>query len=662
VRPALNNNPTNSSSSTPADRHLVGGPPSKSSAMALKFLSSHTSHSGTSSSVKYFDVRLDNDYIVFRGSEDEAASAQLSGNVVLCLTEPMTVSHVNLTLSGILHMSWQTTSTSSMSGRRTAYKEKTFFEKTWSFRDPGKGKTEILPPNNYEWPFSCILEGALPESVEGMKDAWIIYRLKAEISRKRGRDIVVRKPLRIVRTLDANALELAHAMSVENIWPNKIEYSINIPNKAVAFGSFVQVDFKLISLLKGLVIGNISTQVREEHELVVDPEWGISALNNGITKVDRTIVSDVYKVDPEDEQVIDEVAEGYQFSRYLELPKSLNHCLQDCNVKGIKVRHKVKFNVQLHNPDGHISELRANLPVSFYISPSLPINENNDLVDQSPQASRAAVANDLANSAPPVYGRHTLDALYSDVDGYRTPGMALSGPGTPYLHSRHASSENLASLAGVANGTYVSPIALENRLQDLRAGHPNEEENDLGGGTGRSRGNSSAPQLSDDYFLGQSSTPNTHPRLSPHEPGSQSSAYPGIPSQPESNMISRRTSEEDDGLASGSRTPFPQYDHMEDLARVPSYATAVKAPAPRTPYEDSTCLPTYGAAVREPSPPALTEPPTAYIRTSPRVPGSLASSPPDLAVNGSRPHVPHRNVSSIQDEERRLRLLQLRGR
>lgn len=73
--------------------------------MALKFLSSHASHSGTSSSVKYFDIRLDNDYIVFRGSEDEAASAQLSGTVVLCLTEPMNISHVDLTLSGILHMS-----------------------------------------------------------------------------------------------------------------------------------------------------------------------------------------------------------------------------------------------------------------------------------------------------------------------------------------------------------------------------------------------------------------------------------------------------------------------------------------------------------------------------------------------------------------------------
>jgi hypothetical protein len=99
-----------------------------------------------------------------------------------------------------------------MSGRRTAFKEKTFFEKSWTFLDPGKGKTDTLTPDNYEWPFQCILEGKLPESVEGLKDAWIIYRLKAEVIRKRGRDLVVRKPLRVVRTLDSSALELAHAM------------------------------------------------------------------------------------------------------------------------------------------------------------------------------------------------------------------------------------------------------------------------------------------------------------------------------------------------------------------------------------------------------------------------------------------------------------------
>lgn len=73
--------------------------------MALKFLSGHST-GGSSSAVKHFDIRLDNDYIVFRGSEDEAASAQLAGSLVLCLTEPLNISHIQLTLSGICHMSY----------------------------------------------------------------------------------------------------------------------------------------------------------------------------------------------------------------------------------------------------------------------------------------------------------------------------------------------------------------------------------------------------------------------------------------------------------------------------------------------------------------------------------------------------------------------------
>lgn len=370
-------------------------------------------------------------------------------------------------------------------------------------------------------------------------------------------------------------------------------------------------------------------------------------------------------------QILDEAAEGFQFSRYLELPKSLNQCLQDCNAKGIKVRHKVKFNVQLHNPDGHISELRANLPVTFYISPSLPINENNDLVDQTPQARRAAVANDLANAAPPVYGKHTLDALYSDMDGYKTPGTALSTPGTPYLHSRHASSDNLASLAAITNGNYVSPAALENRLQDLRGGSsslPRDEESDrnlIAAGRLRSRSNSASQRPPQDYFDSNSlSSSLNQTRLSPYEQqGSYSGVQSGSPSQPGSNIMSRRTSEEEDGHQSGARTPFPQYDHMEDLdlAKIPSYSTAVKTPAPRT-HRSSSALPTYDTVVREPTPPALAEPPTAHLRSSARVPGSLSSSPSDLGLPSSRNAVPHRIVNTIQDEERRLRLLQQRAR
>jgi arrestin-related trafficking adapter 4/5/7 len=555
-----------------------------------------------------------------------------------------------------------------MSGKKTSFKEHTFFEKTWPFKVSGKSKTEILPPNNYEWPFDCILEGGLPESVEGLKDAWIIYRLKAEIGRRRAKDIVVRKPLRLVRTMDPSALELAHAMSVENIWPNKVEYSISIPSKAVVFGSFIRVDFKLIPLLKGLVIGTITTQIKEEQEFMVDPDWGVTALGRGQTKVDRTIAQDSYNVNPEqDEQVIDEAAEGYQFTRFLELPKTLNQCLQDCNVKGIKVRHKVKFNVQLHNPDGHISELRANLPVSFYISPSLPINANNDLVDQSPQAGRAAVENDLNNSAPPLYGEHTLDKLYSEVDpsGYLTPGIALSNPGTPYLHSRQASHENLRSLNALTNGSTgtstpngdsVSAAALQYRLQNLHVNGPTSGEDldiQIHPASGEASRRGSEPHIdSGDYFSGHdSSASHSHPVASPNDANASSS----------SASMSRRVSEEDEVPASGARTPFPQYAHMEDLARVPSYSTAVKAPAPRRVSASAPDLPTYGDALTaSTSTSPLAEPPVAHFSTNTRSRNAslVAGSP---GSSGARTPM-NRNVVSIQDDERRLRLMQMRGR
>lgn len=106
--------------------------------------------------------------------------------------------------------SWQVPSSSA--GARKPWRERAFYEKTWTFREAPKGKTEILPADNYEFPFDVVLEGSLPESIEGLSDTWIAYRFKAEIGRKYAKDIVVRKPLRIIRTLDPSALELSHVM------------------------------------------------------------------------------------------------------------------------------------------------------------------------------------------------------------------------------------------------------------------------------------------------------------------------------------------------------------------------------------------------------------------------------------------------------------------
>lgn len=126
----------------------------------------------------------------------------------------------------------------------------------------------------------------------------------------------------------------------------------------------MQIDFRLIPLLKGLRIGQIVSQLVESHDLTLNPDDPESFRNT--YKNSRTIVTDEHELDEENNlEVIDESVEGYQFSRSLALPKTLTKCLQDTETRGIKIRHKLKFRIQLHNPDGHVSEVCSVFWIGF---------------------------------------------------------------------------------------------------------------------------------------------------------------------------------------------------------------------------------------------------------------------------------------------------------
>lgn len=225
---------------------------------------------------------------------------------------------------------------------------------------PGSSSKGVtLPTGNYEWPFELIIPGSTPESVEGLSDSYVMYKLKATVARGRlAHDLHTYKPVRIIRTLDPAALELSHSMTVENIWPNKIEYSLAIPQKAIIFGTMIYVDVKFTSLLKGLRIGTIRCQLVEVQEFSIPglPPYG----TNRSHKNSRDIGNWAFELNDEEHyhDVLNESGQdGYSLKQTLPLPKCLRKCLQDVDTLGIKVRHKVKFLIALHNPDGHISEV-----------------------------------------------------------------------------------------------------------------------------------------------------------------------------------------------------------------------------------------------------------------------------------------------------------------
>ena len=79
----------------------------------------------------------------------------------------------------------------------------------WEFQK----SSETLPAGNYEWPFDMIIPGDSLESLEGLAETWVVYRMKATLERGLlQQNSLARKQVRVIRTLDAASLELTHAM------------------------------------------------------------------------------------------------------------------------------------------------------------------------------------------------------------------------------------------------------------------------------------------------------------------------------------------------------------------------------------------------------------------------------------------------------------------
>ena len=391
---------------------------------------------------------------------------------------------------------------------------------------------------------------------------------------------IARKQIRLIRTLNPSDLEMSHAMSVDNTWVDKVEYSLSIPSKAVIFGSTIQVDYKFIPQLKGLKIGKIITELRQKHVLRLKTSRNLHKSHAHT----HSVCSDIYELPPNSEAEDIGGQEGFVFSRRLEVPQSLRQCAQDFDGFGIKIRHHLAFHVQLLNPDGHISELHASLPVHIFISPNVPLDDSNTLVnDVGRQTSIASAA--MTDLTPPQYGDHILDQLYSDIDpsGYSTPG-GRSGINTPVnARSRSASYDSLGTISLPSNGEDVR--ALHARLITVNAIDSSNSVSRTCTQPGQPL--ASGEGISEHDFSQQGSPhPDTSTNGDYFTERSNSST-----DQTPTETISRHSSGEE------ACQVQPQHiEHgVEELSKVPSYSTALHS-NPRTPIHDG--LPSYQSAMR----------------------------------------------------------------
>ncbi len=240
----------------------------------------------------------------------------------------------------------------------------------------------------------------------------------------------------------------------------------------------------------------------------------------------------------------------------------------------------------------------------IFISPNLPLNEQNQVMN--PNDLSVQVIRNLEQHAPPMYGEHQFDQLYSNVDpsGFVTPAGGASGINTPFnLHSRNASTEDISSLSTAAEAEFSANV-LQNRLYNFQDRGSSRHARD------RSATVVPAPvthagEAADE----ESSAADRHNSL-PHPDSTLASSSVGSTTrQSPSDLLSRRTSDDDDDATPlAQRTLRPEAQHIEindmnDIFRLPSYGRAVRTPV-RTPANEGP--PTYQAVISgPPAPPPL---------------------------------------------------------
>mmetsp|Transcript_540 Transcript_540/g.608 ORF Transcript_540/g.608 Transcript_540/m.608 type:complete len:678 (+) Transcript_540:1733-3766(+) len=350
----------------------------------------------------------------------------------------------------------------------------------------------LLPQGNYRLPFKCYLPANTPETIEGLKCCSLLYKLECVIERGRfEKSIHTAKHIRVLRTLHQDSMNLTDTIDIDNNWPNKAQYSVGLNRRGIAIGSTITVKLMVIPIAKGLKLKGMSGVIVQRSH---------TAHSHGVSGDFEELIGKQTMPIPDPDTLS---TDRWDVKSTFKVPSSLKELTQTCDLKNniIQVKHRLRIAVQLKNQDGHVSELRANLPVCIYISPSTgyPVGRRFEISTQgyltahdekqdilfrktrndsgisstphSPEASSADNGDideidsnvlDRTDNAPPMYQQHVFDKIF-DISSPQSPLEQLrmqSNDSTP-LNSLPGSMVNITSYFDIpkeVESSVTSPI------------------------------------------------------------------------------------------------------------------------------------------------------------------------------------------------------------
>lgn len=295
-----------------------------------------------------------------------------------------------------------------------------------------KSKTKIrykFHRGEYSIPFKIMLPNNVPETIEGLQSGSILYTLESNIDCKYNNDFDNKsntlinlnlnlnlnshgynnnnnnnnketdnlnkvynpvlsqyhryKYLRILRTLSTNNLSIDEEVSVQNSLPNKLQYEIKIPSRAIPIGDSIPIQIKIFPFSKQIKLNKISVHLLQKYYIkdlkgtIYDNETII--FKKSMKKFGSLLL--------DDNRMFKEI----DLMSRIELPKDLKSLTQSCSIrdeKYIQVLHKLKFQLKFKRFDTYSKQwknlqINATIPLILYVSPYVNIKGRLVYYDQS---------------------------------------------------------------------------------------------------------------------------------------------------------------------------------------------------------------------------------------------------------------------------------------
>ncbi|KAF5338500.1 hypothetical protein D9611_013270 [Ephemerocybe angulata] len=370
----------------------------------------------------HIDIVLDTPYLTLKGTGPDVEPTRLSGNVILYLAEATSIKEITLQFRGKARI--PVPANESLINNQTAL---TYIicHHNWSFLEGSAKHTRTLKAGRHFFPFHLEVGGSLPSSISTpvLGGASVAYKLRAVATRPllaHNLQSMISVPL--IRSFTPEALEYQQTLEIENTWPEKLMYSVVLPQKAWGTGDTLGSLVKLCPLSKGVVVETILMNLLEitkiyarsgnqDHSRVVassrhdfiegrpvlieaNKPWLVIGQSSPLITPRQSppgshpTSSSVYSPPatrppspplvgpmsvsletsetprPPRPSTPDVISSDIITALFLPLPDEYG-IVPSHTLEPITVTHRVRWSIYIRNPDAHVSELRCSLPITI---------------------------------------------------------------------------------------------------------------------------------------------------------------------------------------------------------------------------------------------------------------------------------------------------------